>query len=67
MMIINKQDEVSTEGGNVLIYLIQMEGEVVGDYGDYVRTILIEGECMEIIPLAVIVLLMSQPKCVEHS
>ena len=35
MMIINKQDEVSTEGGgNVLIYLIQMEVEIVGDYGD---------------------------------
>ena len=44
-MIINKQDEVSTEGGNVLIYLIWTEGEKcshssrldgVGDYGDYV-------------------------------
>ena len=28
-MIINKQDEVSTEGGNVLIYLIWTEGENV--------------------------------------
>ena len=37
MMIINKQDKVSTDEKNVLIYLIQMEVEIVGDYGDYVR------------------------------
>ena len=37
MMIINKQDEVSTDEKNVLIYLIWMEVEIVGDYGDYVR------------------------------
>ena len=47
MMIINKQDKVSTSNGvnenqrkdekNVLIYLVWMEVEIVGDYGDYVR------------------------------
>ena len=37
MMTINKQDKVSTDEKNVLIYLVQMEVEIVGDYGDYVR------------------------------
>ena len=36
-MIINKQDEVSTEGKNFLIYLVWMEVEIVGHYGDFVR------------------------------
>ena len=34
MMIINKQDEVSTDEKNVLIYVVWIEVEIVGDYGD---------------------------------
>ena len=37
MKRINKQEEVSREGGNVLIRLIWMEVEIMGDCGDYVR------------------------------